>query len=72
MPAVLPFIPYPFQEEMITEIWDSIVKDEPVFLEKSRQMGASWVIVGIYVYGFIFHNHKYLMGSQKQDDVDKL
>ena len=70
--SVLPFIPYPFQEEMITEIWDSIVKDEPVFLEKSRQMWASWVIVGIFVYGFIFHNHKYLMWSQKQDDVDKL
>lgn len=72
LPSVLPFIPYPFQEEMITEIWDSIINAEPVFLEKSRQMWASWVIVGIFVYWWCFHNHKYLMGSQKQDDVDKL
>ena len=26
MPDVLPFIPYPFQEEMILEIWDSICR----------------------------------------------
>ena len=25
-PDVLPFIPYPFQVECITEVWDSIVK----------------------------------------------
>ena len=34
-------------------------------------MGLSWVIVGIFVYGFIFHDHKYLMISQKETDVDK-
>lgn len=34
-------------------------------------MGLSWMIVAVYVYGFIFHNHKYLMISQKEDDVDK-
>jgi len=26
MPNVLPFIPYPFQEECITEVWKSIVE----------------------------------------------
>ena len=35
-------------------------------------MGISWIIVAIFVYGFIFHNHKYLILSQKQDDVDKI
>lgn len=71
-PDVLPFIPYPFQEDMITNIWNGIITGESIFLEKSRQMWASWVIMGILVYGFIFHNHKYLVLSQKQDDVDKL
>ena len=27
--------------------------------------------MAIFVYGFIFYNHKYLVLSQKQDDVDK-
>lgn len=71
-PEVLPFIPYPFQEECVLEVRDSIIKGEPVFIEKSRQMGISWLIMAIFVYGFIFHNHKYLVLSQKQDDVDKL
>ena len=71
-PTVIPFMPYPFQEECIVEVWDSIIKWESVFIEKSRQMGISWIIVAIFVYGFIFHNHKYLILSQKQDDVDKI
>jgi len=25
-PDILPFIPYPFQEEFITEVWESIVE----------------------------------------------
>lgn len=70
-PDVIPFIPYPYQEECIKEVWDSIEKGEPVFIEKSRQMGFSWLIMAIFVYWFLFHNHKYLVLSQKQDDVDK-
>ena len=72
LPDVIPFIPYEFQKECILEVWDSIVKWESVFIEKSRQMWISWIIVAIFVYGFLFHNHKYLILSQKQDDVDKL
>ena len=37
-PDVLPFIPYPYQVECIKEVWDSIMKGESVFIEKSRQM----------------------------------
>jgi hypothetical protein len=72
MPDILPFVPYEFQEECILEVWDSINKGESVFIEKSRQMGISWLIMAIFVYWFVFHNHKYLVLSQKQDDVDKL
>jgi len=78
---IIPFIPFPFQEECITEIWSSIINwTKPineridftnVFIEKSRQMGLSWLIVAIYVYWFIFYNHKYLLISQKENDVDK-
>jgi hypothetical protein len=71
-PDILPFIPYPFQEECILELWDSIVKWEPVFIEKSRQMWISWLIMAVFVYWFLFHNKKFLVLSQKQDDVDKL
>ena len=78
---IIPMIPFPFQEELITEVWKSIIEGtKPVseridftniFIEKSRQNGVSWWMVAIFMYLFIFHNHKYLMLSQKEDDVDK-
>lgn len=47
-PNVLPFIPYPYQEEAVQEIWSSIMNGTMaiserfdltnVFIEKSRQM----------------------------------
>lgn len=54
-PDVLPFILFPFQEEYVTEVWKSIMEgNKPVaernpneltnvFVEKSRQMGLSWM-----------------------------
>lgn len=81
-PSVIPFIPYQFQEELVTEIWSSIVNGTlpisertdltNVFIEKSRQMWVSWIIMAILVYWFIFHGHKYHVISQKETDVDKI
>ena len=80
-PTELPFILFPFQEEMVTEIRNSIMdgtkplKDRVeltnVFIEKSRQMGASWVIIGIFTYWMLFHWLKFHCISQKETDVDK-
>lgn len=81
-PSILPFIPFPFQEECILEVWESIMDwTRPiqertwltsVFIEKSRQMGISWLVMAIFTYGFIFHNHKYHVISQKEELVDKI
>lgn len=81
-PDVLPLIPFEFQIEAINEIRGSIMTGTMpieertqltnVFIEKSRQMGLSWIIMGIFVYGFVFHNHKYHCISQKETDVDKV
>lgn len=83
-PDVLPFILFPFQEEYVTEVWKSITEgNKPVaerdpneltnvFVEKSRQMGLSWMTCGIFLYGFLFHQHKYTIISRTADEVDKL
>ena len=59
-PSILPFIPFPFQEDAVMEIWSSIMDGTKplsertdltnVFIEKSRQMGLSWLIIAIFVY----------------------
>jgi hypothetical protein len=79
---VIPFTPFPFQEEAIREIWSSIMTwTKPVWerteltnilIEKSRQMWLSWLIIAIFVYGFVFHDHKYHVISQKEELVDKI
>ncbi len=58
--TTIPFIPFDFQIEAITEIWASIMDGTRpieerkellnIFIEKSRQMGLSWIIVAIFVY----------------------
>lgn len=82
VPRVMPFIPMDFQKELILEVWNSIVngtfsaKDRwdftNVFVEKSRQMGVSWLIMAVFLYGWLFHGHKYHVISQKETDVDKI
>jgi len=61
-PDTIPFILFPFQEEYVTEIWESIVEgNKPVkerdpkiltnvFVEKSRQMGISWLMCAVFLY----------------------
>jgi hypothetical protein len=50
MPNEVPFLPFEFQEELILKIWDDIVSGRNIFIEKSRQMGITWLIAGIYLY----------------------
>ncbi len=70
-PAIHPFITYPFQDESFYEIDDAIGHHDLV-IEKSRDMGASWMIVSACKWHHQFHElHTYLWFSQKQDLVDK-
>ena len=81
-PSVVPFILYEFQEEYVKETWVSIIEwSKPakerkpdvhtnVFIEKSRQMGISWVTCGIFLYWFLFHKHKYTIVSRTAEEVD--
>lgn len=68
----LPFNLMPFQKVTVKTLHDCIVEGEPILIEKSRDMGLTW-IVGLtcqYFWQFLpgsdFH-----FGSKKQDLVDK-
>lgn len=70
MPNNLPFVLFDYQEEMVDTIWYGITHKRNVFLEKSRQMSVTWVVLGLFLYGFLFHNHFYLITSRSEDEVD--
>lgn len=81
-PSEVPFILFEYQEEYINEVWESIIEwNKPVeqrkswvltniFIEKSRQMGISWVTCWLFLYWFLFHKHKYTLISRTADEVD--
>lgn len=71
LPYAIPFIPFDYQAEMIDLIWYAIVNRKSVFVEKSRQMSVTWLVMGLYLYGFLFHWHRYLNISKTADEVDK-
>lgn len=68
----VPFITYKFQDEGILAIKEAIDEGKPMVIQKSRDMGASWMCVGVMDYFSQFvANCKFLMISRVADLVDK-
>jgi len=70
-PKELPFIPYPYQEKFILDFNNDVQNGVDNLTEKSRDMGATWMILGVFVYRFLFFGENFLVGSRKADLVDK-
>ena len=70
-PGVIPFISYGFQDDSLRELFEIVGKKDAV-IEKSRDMGASWVFLLIADHLFKFSEaQSILLGSRTQDYVDK-
>lgn len=77
---MIPFIPFDFQEDFLRETWESIQDGQKpiekrkwptdIFVEKSRQMGVSWMIIWTYLYWYIFYKHDYLIISKDEGEVE--
>ena len=68
-PSTMPFITYDYQDNTLLDLVQSIEQGGDVFIEKSRDMGMSWMIVVLQVWGFL-NGYGSLYGSYKQDYVD--
>lgn len=67
----LPFILYPFQEEGILTLIRSI-NSHDLLIEKSRDMGASWMCLSALYWAWRFRNGlSFLLISRNEDYVDK-
>lgn len=65
-----PFITWEFQDETITALIDSMGQYD-VVVEKSRDMGASWMAIVAPEWAWHFHDKSsFLLGSRKEDLVD--
>ena len=68
---VIPFVTYPFQDTLIRRILWAIVNKKTHLIEKSREMGATWIVEGIAVYvaDFMPNSSNYQF-SLTEADVD--
>lgn len=66
----VPFLLYDYQEKAAEEILRAIVLGYDIPIEKSRDMGLSWLIIAIYVYLWNFNAYDFLLGSGKAEYVD--
>lgn len=68
----IPFVLYPFQEEAILSIVRAI-GDHDILIEKSRDMGASWICMAAVGWMWRFRNEQsFLFVSRVEDYVDKV
>ena len=69
----LPFITYPFQDDVFDELLECITTGQDTIVEKSRDMGASWCCVTSMEFLWHFSDIRYtfLLLSRKADLVDK-
>ena len=68
---VVPFTTYPFQDAAMVRLVEDIRKGRDVVIEKSRDMGASWVNLAVFAWLFQFHpSLNFLTVSRNESYVD--
>lgn len=73
LPSVIPFILFPRQAEWIEWVLERWHNREPGITEKTRDMGMSWLSIGLACTLCLFHPGMVVgFGSRKEEYVDKL
>jgi len=67
----IPFLLYGYQEEVGDEIVKAIESGYDFPVEKSRNLGVTWLVLAIFLWGWHFHEWELLIGSRKFEEVDK-
>lgn len=68
-----PFCTYPFQDHAILNLVDSINNGKDLSIEKSRDMGVSWIVILVFLWYWLDPKGgaDFLLGSRIEDYVDK-
>ncbi len=69
----LPFLLFPFQEDFVLSLVDHIQRGEDILVEKTRDMGVSWLVVTVFLWFWLqpISGNDFLIGSRKFELVDR-
>jgi hypothetical protein len=71
IPTAMPFVLFPKQKEFLLDVCGAWKNQEPLLCEKSRDVGISWLAVGLASTLCLFHNDLVVgFGSRKEEYVD--
>jgi hypothetical protein len=67
-----PMIIWPAQQELVLALQRAIHNGESLLVEKSREVGASWCVLLVYIHEFLFSKtpRQFSLLSLKEGDVD--
>ena len=73
-PAVIPFITWKFQDDLILKLAKAVKEQKDVLVDKSRDMGVTWCVLLVYCWYWQFGDagFDFLCGSRKEQYVDKI
>lgn len=70
--SVLPFVLWPYQMRLMRDLQTCIATGEDMLIEKSRDMGCTWVVLVCLLWHWIYvPDFNAIIGSRKEDEVDK-
>lgn len=70
--TVIPFVTYEFQDVCFHDIKEAIEKGNDELSEKSRDMGASWIYLIVFLWFWLFRDYQtFRVMSRTEDLVDK-
>lgn len=73
LPTIVPFILFPKQRDWVAYVIRKWRSQEPGLIEKSRDMGVTWLAIGLACTLCIFHEGLTIgFGSRKGEYVDKI
>lgn len=64
---------FPYQKRLVKTLVEKIRRGEDILIEKSRDMGVSWLVLLVFQWFWLFEpGSDFLLGSRKSDYVDRL
>lgn len=67
-----PFVLYPYQRHALTMLTNSIAQGADLLIDKSRDMGVSWLVLLAFQHQWLFQpGSNFHLGSRKQESVDR-